>query len=131
MGFHGQKEIEHASICIHNNVDESKAAPERFKNFSPETQFGECVVKLFEDISGVLTVLFRTVLVLKTPLGIPINDDDDDNCYCYPFNTFQLFIRLANLCYLKFQMGRKRMVIVGLKFCFCYHYFSYLIVKQM
>ena len=58
LGFHGQKEFEHAWFCIHNNVDESKAAPKRFKNFSRGTQFGERAVKLFEDISGVLTVLF-------------------------------------------------------------------------
>lgn len=46
----GHKEFNPDWLCIHNNVDERKVAPKKFKNFSWGIKFEGRAIKLFEDL---------------------------------------------------------------------------------
>ncbi|PFX19361.1 hypothetical protein AWC38_SpisGene16220 [Stylophora pistillata] len=54
LGFHVQKEFIRSWFFIHNNIDESLAAPKTFKNFARGHQFEGNAIELFKELSGVM-----------------------------------------------------------------------------
>ena len=46
-----KKEFDQSWFCIHQNLDESKVYPKKFRNYTRGIQFEAQVLKLFEDIS--------------------------------------------------------------------------------
>lgn len=61
LGFHGQKEFIRSWFFIHNNIDESLAAPKKFKNFARGHQFEGKAIELFEELSGLFSNIWGLI----------------------------------------------------------------------